>query len=53
MKRYRIMGWVDMSHSIELGMFETQETLHDTWDIIMQIFDDGTCLEGIFAEELI
>jgi hypothetical protein len=51
MKKYIIYGNVTTELTVEIGTFETNLSLHDCWDMIMQIFDDGVSYpEGLFAK---
>jgi len=47
---YIVYGWLDTEHAVELGTFETNLSLKDAWEYIVQIFDDGTCKEGLYAK---
>lgn len=51
--KWEIFGWVTTELKIELGIFETNMDLHDSWDIIQQIFDeDENCKEGLMARRI-
>lgn len=50
-KTYRIMGWVTPDLCVDIGTFETRENLHDVWDMILQVFDDGSYPEGLIARD--
>ena len=45
-----IYGWVNTELSVEIGTFETNLSLKDAWEYIMQIFDDGNYPEGLYAK---
>lgn len=50
--KFMIYGWVNTELSVEIGTFETSLSLHDTWDMITQIFNDGTYTHGLYAKEV-
>ena len=39
-KKYSIQGYVTAEVCVEIGTWESAMSLHDCWDMIMQIFDD-------------
>jgi len=51
-KEYSIQGYVNPELCIELGTFKTSQKLHDVWDLIIKIFDDGSVPEGIVARRI-
>lgn len=51
-KEYSIQGYVNRDVCIELGTLKTREKLHDIWDYIIKIFDDGSVPEGIVARRI-
>ena len=51
-KEYSIQGYVNQDVYIELGTLKTREKLHDIWDFIIKIFDDGSVPEGIVARRI-
>lgn len=51
-KEYSIQGYVNRDVCIELGTLKTREKLHDIWDFIIKIFDDGSVPEGIVARRI-
>ena len=52
MKKYSIQGYVTAEVCVEIGTWESTMSLHDCWDMIIQIFDDGNYPEGIVARRL-
>ena len=52
MKKYSIQGYVTAEVCVEIGTWESAMSLHDCWDMIMQIFDDGSYPEGIVARRI-
>lgn len=51
--RYSIQGYVNRDLCIELGVFETKLSLREVWDLIIEIFDNGSVPEGIVARRII
>lgn len=47
---FTIFGWVTNELAVEIGTFETNMSLHDCWDMIVQIFDDGNYPGGLYAK---
>lgn len=51
MKRYTIYGCVTTELTVEIGTIDLYIPLTEAWDMIMQIFDDGSSYpEGLFAK---
>ena len=51
-KKYSIQGYVTAEVCVEIGTRQPAMSLHDCWDMIMQIFDDGSYPEGIVARRI-
>ena len=47
--KYTICGYVNPELCIEIGEFETKHKLTEIWQLIIQIFQDGSYPEGIIA----
>ena len=52
MKKYSIQGYVTTEVCVEIGTWESTMSLHDCWDMIIQIVDDGSYAEGMVARGL-
>lgn len=52
MKKYSIQGYAKSDLCIELGTFETKLSLREVWDLVIEIFDDGSVPEGIVARRI-
>lgn len=51
-KKYSIQGYITTEVCVEIGIWESAMSLRDCWDMIMQIFDDGSYPEGIVARRI-
>lgn len=51
-KEYSIQGYATTEVCIELGTWKSAMSLHDCWDLIIKIFDDGSVPEGIVARRI-